>query len=68
MEQDYVPSLKQKIPEFSVDYIKLHKAARKRVLEKINIKTGVIFLKGGVLRHQYDTDREELFRQESNFQ
>jgi len=71
MEHGYTPSTKPQIAEYKVDYVKMHKHARSRVtkkLKEINISTGAIFLKGGISTYQYDTDRDQLFRQESNFQ
>jgi len=34
----------------------------------MNVSNGVIFLKGGITTYHHDTDKENLFRQESNFQ
>jgi len=48
--------------------IKLHKNNRARVVEKLHKKEGVLFFKGGVTPNCYDTDKELVFRQESNFQ
>lgn len=40
---------------------------RSRVAKALNATAGTIFLRGGKLRCRYDTDTEELFRQEANF-
>jgi hypothetical protein len=71
MAESYVPSFRPLFGEFPVDMIKLHKNNRERLLAKLaakGITTGVIFLKGGVTPYSYDTDKELVFRQESNFQ
>jgi Xaa-Pro dipeptidase len=49
----------------------LHAGNRRRLVERLRAAgagSGVVLLQGGSIRNHYDTDREELFRQESFFQ
>ncbi len=51
--------------------LSLHAGNRRRLVERLRAAgagSGVVLLQGGALRNHYDTDREELFRQESFFQ
>jgi len=72
MDHSYVPSFRPIFGEFPVDMVKLHKDNRLRLLAKMkelfSITSGVVFLKGGITPYSYDTDKELVFRQESNFQ
>jgi Xaa-Pro dipeptidase len=40
---------------------------RARLVARLAPATGILLVKGGEQKEQYDTDREVLFRQESNF-
>ena len=50
MANKYTPPQDQVLPEYKIDYVKLHKANRdkvvKRFKDEFNVSKGVVFLKG----------------------